>query len=338
MTQTENEEATVLLLKRVLICPTRRKTTSEDIETLILPFLELENYRPMRLYERIEECEVIFYAEAGIAMIDNPNDTLKAIYIVDGWMTKNVESMNSLRSYSTIDFEGVLRIGFSTEQIVMEIDERTGTPKIVENSTPSEPVPVIRIDGEQSNLFSRVEQVSALFPATQEQTFNDISQVEFEELTRFDVSTRSETEPNYLQESDIESAVLLGKGVLIWPSRERHLDRYGFIKLKESEDVDSAEVRINTEHVGIAGCLACQIVETRTSPMEDHFRGIIAETPKIGEIIVLGNGTLYENDDKSIGIVPEDDREIDWLNPKALYRCHLQTVRLFFLQSDSQDS
>jgi hypothetical protein len=27
---------------------------------------------------------------------------------------------------------------------------------------------------------------------------------------------------------------------------------------------------------------------------------------------------------------PDDGRRADWLNPKALYRCHEQTVRLLF--------
>ncbi|WP_030472510.1 hypothetical protein [Lentzea aerocolonigenes] len=30
----------------------------------------------------------------------------------------------------------------------------------------------------------------------------------------------------------------------------------------------------------------------------------------------------------AVGLAPDDDRDTDWLDPRALYRCHNQTVRL----------
>ena len=66
--------------------------------------------------------------------------------------------------------------------------------------------------------------------------------------------------------------------------------------------------------------------------MGDLFRSLKPITPKIGEVIELGHGFLFyeKNDILSIGLRPQKARESDWLNPSALYRCHHQTVELYF--------
>ncbi len=76
------------------------------------------------------------------------------------------------------------------------------------------------------------------------------------------------------------------------------------------------------------------IIETRQSQhIGDIFRGIGPSTPTAGDAITLGAGTLFtEMDDgvPRIGVTPDDGRETDWMDPRALYRCHSQTVRLEF--------
>ena len=53
---------------------------------------------------------------------------------------------------------------------------------------------------------------------------------------------------------------------------------------------------------------------------------------------MLGTGTLFLNTVSeggttyhNIGLSPDDGRTKDWMNPRSLYRCHEQTVRLIFV-------
>jgi hypothetical protein len=54
----------------------------------------------------------------------------------------------------------------------------------------------------------------------------------------------------------------------------------------------------------------------------------------VGEEITLGSGTLFTETDPdtglptAVGLAPDDGRDEDWFDPRALYRCHDQTVRL----------
>lgn len=343
MNQQDTGVPTTLLLQRFFICPSDNAMTSEDIREMVTPVINHvdghDEYRAIRLRQCGDEFEVVLHAESGVAIIDQPRDSLKAVYVANGFFEKTVENMNRLRSRGTIDFEGRLQIAFMIELAAAKIDERTGELVIIEDNPPSDPVMVNRIDGEQSELFSRIEKVLVLCAVRPGQTFESGGQVEFESLTRVDVSTRREMEPIRYQYCDLESAVSLGEGVLSWPSRERHTDRYGFICLCRNTGTGSDHVPLDTGGViGLAGSLVCQIVEARISHMEDAFRGLVAQTPQVGEIIELGKGTLQVGDDDAIGLKPEHEREIDWLDPKALYRCHLQTVRLLFLPSGSRDS
>lgn len=86
--------------------------------------------------------------------------------------------------------------------------------------------------------------------------------------------------------------------------------------------------------VGARGYLVATVLETRQSDhIGDSFRGLSPSTPRIGEEITLGGpGELFIEMDFApvVGLRPDNDRETDWLNPKSLYRCHNQTVRLEF--------
>lgn len=131
--------------------------------------------------------------------------------------------------------------------------------------------------------------------------------------------------------------VLLGEGVLTWPRYERITDRYGSVGLiKTWETFFSPNIEDIVEFldppIGEFGQLIAEILEARRSPgVGDIARSIPTAIPDIGERIILGEGTLFiEN--AHIGVKPSEKREVDWLSPKALYRVHAQTVRLFFIK------
>ena len=65
----------------------------------------------------------------------------------------------------------------------------------------------------------------------------------------------------------------------------------------------------------------------------DLFHGFMPKTPEIGEVIELGEGNVFYDIDEfgeNIGLKPSDNRKTFWLNPKMLYRCHSQTVDVYF--------
>lgn len=125
----------------------------------------------------------------------------------------------------------------------------------------------------------------------------------------------------------------LGEGVLNWSRYERIGDRYGAIHLETAPD---SEKYANWKGApeGTKGTLVAHVLATRQSGhIGDIFRGIRPSTPEVGEEITLGTGTLFTemNDGvPRIGVRPDDGRETDWMDPRALYRCHSQTVRLEF--------
>lgn len=133
------------------------------------------------------------------------------------------------------------------------------------------------------------------------------------------------------------ASVLLGTGQLSWPRAERIDDRYGLVGV-ETNGVYS----ITAEDVpaGTYGRLEVLVMQSRkSSHIGDFCRGLFpGEPPAIGERIVLGTGTLFieELHEKSVchryaGLTPDDGRQVDWLDPAALYRCHDQTVELWFV-------
>jgi hypothetical protein len=126
----------------------------------------------------------------------------------------------------------------------------------------------------------------------------------------------------------------LGLGQLWWPRSERQTDRYGTVFLLTGPDADTY-VPFENAPVGQPGRLVAVVVETRRSGhCGDIARSIVPTTPTVGEEITLGTGTLFTETDtdlgltNAVGLVPDDHRDSDWLHPRALYRCHNQTVRL----------
>jgi hypothetical protein len=130
--------------------------------------------------------------------------------------------------------------------------------------------------------------------------------------------------------------LILGEGVLNWSRSERITDRYGAIHLAATP-MDGPYATWENAPAGQQGSLTAHVTETRPSGhIGDLFRGIGPSTPEVGEAVTLGTGTLFtETDDSvpSIGVRPDDGRETDWMDPRALYRVHNQTVRLEFQQA-----
>ena len=128
--------------------------------------------------------------------------------------------------------------------------------------------------------------------------------------------------------------ILLGTGMLSWPRDERVSDRYGRVILMEEFDDDALLGDVVVGLVGARGRLHATVISTRDSHhIGDIFRGLYPTRPDAGEVIDLGTGAVFTDRCEqfvTIGIDPGDGRESDWLDPTALYRCHSQTVNLYF--------
>ena len=128
-----------------------------------------------------------------------------------------------------------------------------------------------------------------------------------------------------------DTTIILGEGILNWFPVERIGDRYGAVHLEGERGRYAA---FENAPAGTRGTIIAHILQTRPSGhIGDLFRGIGPSGPEIGEQVELGTGTLFthpEDDIPVIGVEPDDGRDEDWMNPRALYRCHNQTVRLEF--------
>jgi hypothetical protein len=153
---------------------------------------------------------------------------------------------------------------------------------------------------------------------------NDLSMVEI--ITAAEQAATAE-------HSEETATIELGQGQLWWPRLERQTDRYGTVFLLIGPDAEDY-VSFENAPVGRPGQLVAVVVETRRSGhCGDIARALAPTTPTVGEEITLGAGTLFTDTDAdlgvpTVGLAPADHRDTDWLDPRALYRCHNQTVRL----------
>ena len=145
------------------------------------------------------------------------------------------------------------------------------------------------------------------------------------------------------KEAHRTGSILLGRGVLSWPREERISDRYGSVALFTTAGDDA--VSLPFEKASGYGRLVAEILETRDSThVGDWFRGFYPTRPEVGETIVLGVGRIFFDTVRDgatrmhvVGLKPSDGREKDWLDPKALYRAHHQTVALRFEPIESAE-
>ncbi|MGW5646226.1 hypothetical protein ACWEV3_40225 [Saccharopolyspora sp. NPDC003752] len=126
----------------------------------------------------------------------------------------------------------------------------------------------------------------------------------------------------------------LGTGALYWHADERRTDRYGTVHLNKTPEGDTPDpITFGNAPIGTHGRLVAVILDTRPAfHLGDWTQGHTPSTPATGDEITLGTGTLFVEPSRygntEIGLRPDDDRDTNWLNPAALYRCHEQTVRL----------
>ena len=136
---------------------------------------------------------------------------------------------------------------------------------------------------------------------------------------------------------------LLGEGALTWSRAERVGDRYGAVYLIEDNQnsltagparslIDAGNASV---YVGQRGDLLASVTKTRKSThIGDMFHGIAPRTPEIGQLIKLGTGRFFTepapDSGVQVGVAPDDNRETLWLDLRALYDAHEQTVMLIF--------
>lgn len=135
----------------------------------------------------------------------------------------------------------------------------------------------------------------------------------------------------------------LGTGVLTWDAVERRSDRYGAVYLipdgcnsmTESDTPSLVRAESVDALSGRRGHLLAVVVATRKSThIGDLFHGIFPRTPEVGQVIELGHGDLFRSNNyaggASVGVRPDDGRDEMWMDVRALYDAHEQTVELFF--------
>jgi len=125
--------------------------------------------------------------------------------------------------------------------------------------------------------------------------------------------------------------IVIGTGALWWTRYERQTDRYGAVHLVDPAD---NTLTIDTSLVGKRGRLVAVVQELRPS---QHIGDLASGHGKtkplaVGDVVELGAGTLFvessRDGDTEVGLKPDDGRDENWLDPKALYNCHAQVVRL----------
>lgn len=136
----------------------------------------------------------------------------------------------------------------------------------------------------------------------------------------------------------------LGTGVLTWDAIERRSDRYGAVwlmpdgynsSMSESEPPSLVRAESVDAFKGRRGHLFAVVVATRKSThIGDLFHGVFPRIPEVGQVIELGQGDLFRSNNyvggTAVGVRPADGRDTMWMDIRALYDAHEQTVELFF--------
>ena len=129
--------------------------------------------------------------------------------------------------------------------------------------------------------------------------------------------------------------ILIGVGVLDWRRHERIGDRYGSFCLFKDHVSEESIPLLKLDGYGKLIVIVREIRESRH--IGDLLHGFLPEKPEVGEVIELGEGSVFYDIDEfgeSIGLKPSDNRKTFWLKPKMLYRCHSQTVGVYFRKVD----
>jgi hypothetical protein len=159
---------------------------------------------------------------------------------------------------------------------------------------------------------------------------------------------RSSDSPAKVTDMSFPTRILLGTGALTWRPDERETSRYGGVYLiddrQNSLTPGSPISLINYDAakplVGHRCMLFANVLKTRKSThVGDPFRKLYPSIPRVGVQIVLGRGTFFVEcsphvEGAIVGVTPKNGRAKDWLDPRALYDTHEQTVELYFLREE----
>lgn len=134
----------------------------------------------------------------------------------------------------------------------------------------------------------------------------------------------------------MEERIELGIGRLTWPASERRSDRYGKVFLIEHSDSLSAVTPPIVPLTLPPACRHTEIFEVRAVVQEtrqsthigDLFHGVFPRTPQVGQEITLGSGRLHVDESGYLTVVPEEVGAYPWMDMRALYDAHEQTVQL----------
>jgi hypothetical protein len=122
----------------------------------------------------------------------------------------------------------------------------------------------------------------------------------------------------------------IGTGVLDWDREERISDRYGSVMLIDRPQSSRKPLSLRRSNEGKHGQLLAVVREVHESAhIGDLFHEVYPSKPNVGDIILLGEGTLFFVADR-VGLLPDDNRSNLWLDIHELYRVHSQNVTLFF--------
>lgn len=138
---------------------------------------------------------------------------------------------------------------------------------------------------------------------------------------------------------------LIGRGIVSWEKDERISSRYGSFILIDSNynRTVKADRVIDEEAVQSLDGLRVRVTvvakEVRKSGhIGDSFLKIRPTTPEVGEEIDLGVGVFRIgkgwDGQQTFELHPGDGRSDLWIDPRKLYRCHDQTVEVYFEETE----
>jgi hypothetical protein len=145
-----------------------------------------------------------------------------------------------------------------------------------------------------------------------------------------------------------ESDMLRGYGIFMWTAQERRSNRYGAFYLATQTYDETVTVRADLHDdlkalVGKRVKVSCRVLANRVSGhVGDLFLNIFPTTPEVGETVELGVATLAleptDDGETQIVMIPDDDRDELWIDPRLLFRLHDQTVGLYVLETEESFS
>lgn len=142
----------------------------------------------------------------------------------------------------------------------------------------------------------------------------------------------------------------IGSGILTWCSTERSNDRYGTIVLDHTnyERTVFNDIVFNTDivekYIGKHVRLIAIVTESRkSSHCGDLTYNIKPTMPEEGVEITIGIGEFFQEDTQwskypAVGLKPDTERTIWWLNPYILYNLHDQSIELFIEETTEPSS